>query len=278
MSAKKDELIDKGYCLFQNVLSPELLAQLKADSARLADARLQEDLKVNRSTGSMIDLTELEQCVDLVALPAALDALKSMGYDDPRFTSGYVISKPAKSPPLFWHHDWACWGDPGAFDAVPQQLFLMYYLVDTTPENGCLRVLPGSHVHENPLHRELSEAHSQELSAAKNLDRVEFSSRPDEVDVCVKAGDLVIGDSRILHASHSNDSDARRTVLTLWFHPDMAALDEGTQGYIKGLASKVPEHWTAEKQQLFKKILATYEGDVPALPWNRSRPTRQVPA
>ena len=38
----------------------------------------------------------------------------------------------------------------------------MYYLVDTTPENGCLRVLAGSHlkrhpVHDNPLFQLLSD-------------------------------------------------------------------------------------------------------------------------
>ena len=35
------------------------------------------------------------------------------------------------------------------------QLFLMVYLVDTTPANGCLRVLPGSHLRKIPLDDEL---------------------------------------------------------------------------------------------------------------------------
>ncbi len=59
-------------------------------------------------------------------------------------------------------------------------------------------MIPRSHLDENPLHTELANAHSVQLTEAKDLDRVEFKLRPDEVDVKVKAGDLVVGDSRIL--------------------------------------------------------------------------------
>ena len=243
MNTQRQDLLEKGYCLFENIVPSAMLEQLRAESTRLADARLEEDRVKNRTTGSMIDLTELSLCADLVALPSALAALASLGYDDPKFTSGYIISKPPQSPRLFWHHDWACWDDPGAHGPVPQQLFLMYYLSDTSRENGCLRVVPGSQVNENPLHALLEEAHSDDLLSTTDEQRVEFSDRPDEVDICVKAGDLVLGDSRLLHATHANESGERRTVLTLWFHPDMAALDEGTQSYIANLSTKIPAHW-----------------------------------
>jgi ectoine hydroxylase-related dioxygenase (phytanoyl-CoA dioxygenase family) len=37
------------------------------------------------------------------------------------------------------------------------------------------------------------------------------------VDVEVKAGDLVLGDARLLHAAHANNSDRRRTLITMWW-------------------------------------------------------------
>ena len=37
------------------------------------------------------------------------------------------------------------------------------------------------------------------------------------MDVGVKAGDLIIGDSRLYHAARANASDARRTCLTMWY-------------------------------------------------------------
>jgi hypothetical protein len=273
---KRRALLEDGYCVFTRVLPPDLLAQLRRESARRADARLEQDREKHRSTGSMINIMELPQFAELLTLPAALEALRALGYGDPRFTSGYVISKPPHSPRLFWHYDWACWDDPGAFGEVPQQLFLMYYLVDTTPHNGCLRVIPGSHRQDNPLHALLAEAHTDELLSAKNLERAEYQLRPDEVDVPVKAGDLVIGDSRLLHASHANDSDERRTVLTLWFHPDMAALDEGTQGFIAGMAGTLPTNWPADTRARVEPFMAAYEGTATPLKWNRHRPSRST--
>ena len=38
------------------------------------------------------------------------------------------------------------WSDePRAYSDLPPQLFAMFYLTDTSPRNGCLRVIPGSH-------------------------------------------------------------------------------------------------------------------------------------
>ncbi len=100
----------------------------------------------------------------------------------------------------------------------------MYYLVDTTPYNGCLRVLKGSHLKRHPLHDILPNAHGAELQRVENANHPAFQHFPGEVDIPVNAGDLVIGDSRLLHASHGNQSNERRTVITLWYHPFFCAV------------------------------------------------------
>ena len=43
---------------------------------------------------------------------------------------------------------------------------------------------------------------------------------PGCIDVEVKAGDLVLGDARMLHAAHANKSDKRRTLITMWYLPE----------------------------------------------------------
>jgi len=43
-----------------------------------------------------------------------------------------------------------------------------------------------------------------------------FSDHPDHVDVCAKAGSLVIADARLLHAAHKNRTDKRRTLILAW--------------------------------------------------------------
>ena len=87
-----------------------------------------------------------------------------------------------------------------------------YYLVDTTPSNGCLRVIKGSHLNRHPLHDILPNAHGEALQRVDDADHPAYQHFSGEVDISVKAGDLVIGDSRLLHASHGNRSDERRTV------------------------------------------------------------------
>jgi len=159
---------------------------------------------------------------------------------------------------------------------VPQQVFLMYYRVDTNRHNGCLRVVPGSHVNDNPLHTILSEAHTAAIDAAEDLSNPAFSTRPDEIDVPVKAGDLVIGDSRLLHSAHANQSDQRRTVITLWFHPDMNLLAESTRAFIAKMSTPAPEGWPAEQREKLEKYRARYTGEVKSIPWNRNRPNRSA--
>ncbi len=274
---KKEQLLKDGYCVFENVLDEEMLADLRKVSDKLIAEQSSEDKKLNYSKGSNITITEDPFFAELIAHPNALAALASLGYTESRFSIGFIISKMPNSPRLFWHYDYAAWDDPDAFRETPQQLFLMYYLVDTTPHNGCLRVIPGSHVHDNPLITELQEAHTEELTRADNLDSPDFSTRPDEVDIPVKAGDLLIGDSRLLHATHANHSNDRRTVLTLFYHPDFQQLSEPVQAFIsQKMTAKAPEEWPQHAKDLLEPLWARYEGDSQPFPYNRNRPLRGI--
>ncbi len=205
----------------------------------------------------------------MIALPQALQCLAALGFDQPTFSDGYIISKPAHSPPLFWHYDWFAWEDPRSYEPVPPQVFLMYYLTDTNRQNGCLRVIPSSHLQHNALHDVLRAPHSQELGAAHDVvAAVEFSTRPDEIDVPVRAGDVVIGDARLLHAAHSNETDERRTLITLWYQPDLCSLPERMQAQMAHKVQQLPETWPPEAKALVTPLLARYEGS--AEPYARS--------
>ena len=214
---------------------------------------------------------------ELITWQQSLDALFSLGicrdtkpiglFKDPTFTDGYIISKPPHSPPLFWHYDWFAWEDPTVYEPRPQQVFFMYYLTDTTRQNGCLRVIPGSHLQHNALHDLLDNPHAEAISRADDLDCPEFSPRPDEIDVPVEAGDLLIGDARLLHAAHPNRSDHRRTVITLWFQPDFCDLPERIQAQMVEKTQKIPDDWPAEAQEMVRRVNPKYEGN--AEPYGR---------
>ena len=184
---------------------------------------------------------------------------------------GYIISKPALSPPLFWHFDWAGWDHPFSWAKIPAQLFFMYYLVDTNINNGCLRVIPKSHIEENPLHELFGDAHSSKLRQAKDLALPEFQFQKGEKDIPVNAGDLVIGDSRLLHASHSNNTDKRRTVITLWFHPWYSDIPGPLQGFISKMWD-IPKDWPKNAKKKVEDFRPIYTGKEKAVNFERSRP------
>jgi len=88
-------------------------------------------------------------------------------------------------------------------------------------------------------HDILPNAHGEELQRVDDADPPAYQYFPDAIDIPVKAGDLVVGDSRLLHASHGNQSDERRTVITLWYHPFFALLPGGLRADIGWLLQKL---------------------------------------
>ena len=275
LSIKREELISEGFCTVPGVLNAESLQTLRDASDSVVAAMTDEERERNRSTGSMIVTWRHDAFTELVASPEVEKVLKDLGFNDCKFTSGFVISKPPKSPPLFWHYDWAAWNHPFSYEPFPAQIFLMFYLVDTTRENGCLRVIPRSHIEENPLHEVLRNPHTDELRRANDLTWVEFQERPDDVDVPVKAGDLVMGDSRILHSAHSNDSDKRRTVITLWFHPDFGTYPDPIRGYVANMYGPPHTDWPEPAKSRMEELTPKYEGSTEAIGFSRDRLSRE---
>jgi len=270
---KRDQLINDGYCVFESILDKDMVSRVTDASNRLLSAQDPKHFETQKSTGSLVCVWDDPFFSELVGWQPALDALRSMGNNWPAFSTGFVISKPPESPPLFWHQDWWGWNHEHSYSAEPQQIFLMYYLIDTTPENGCLRLIPGSHLHRHAMHDNFPEAHTDDIRRAKDLSDPAFVDHPDEVDVCVKAGDLVMGDSRLLHSARANTTGQRRTVITLWYHPIFYQLPEPMQAHLGGRdkgAAKRFVGWPEHAQDRVQSLIPVYEGDAESLEWNRT--------
>jgi hypothetical protein len=229
--SKREQLTVEGCCVIDNVLSEELLEELRQETDRLLDSvdhparwKFQgSDLHLSGRDHPFIDRLDRWQ--------PAHDALEAMGLGDFRSRNGFIVlSKPPGGPALYWHQDWTQWNDPISAAPWPQYLFLSYYLVDTTIENGCFQFIPGTHRKRIPLHDRLLVPHAEESYFAPEDDSDLFGDQPGAVDVQVKAGALVIGEGRVLHAARANRSDRRRTLLLGW-HDRPAT---------------VPAYWTGE--------------------------------
>ena len=267
----RKQLVEDGYCVVESVLDPEMLEAVRTASDGLLEGQDPEHFEAQKSPGSLIRVYDDPFFAKLIAWRPAIDALAAMGYDRPTFSTGFVISKPPNSPPLFWHQDWWGWEHPHSYTANPQQIFLMYYLVDTSPENGCLRLIPGSHLKRHPMH-DAPEAHTEDIKRARDLSNPVYGDLPDEVEVCVKAGDLVIGDSRLLHSARANTTDRRRTVITLWYHPIFYQLPESMQAHLTSRKEgpKLVDSWPDDAQDKIRQLIPLYEGPETALNWNRT--------
>ena len=68
----------------------------------------------------------------------------------------------------------------------------------------------------------LTEEFLQELHDAEKYELLEedypfmFDDHPNQVDVCVNAGSLILTDARLLHAARKNTTEKRRTLLLAW--------------------------------------------------------------
>ena len=129
-------LLADGFEVVEGLLPAALLDRLRAEAARLVAGEPPERRTAHRSLGSLIDVARSPLFAELVALPAALARFSAWGYPRPRFTGGYVFDKPAGSGPTFWHQDWYFWDDPVSLSPRPAQVGLLFYLRDTSVENG----------------------------------------------------------------------------------------------------------------------------------------------
>jgi ectoine hydroxylase-related dioxygenase (phytanoyl-CoA dioxygenase family) len=269
-STARAQLLESGYCIVKNVLDRAMIDELARVTDGLLDAVSESDRELFRYQGSNIFIAYQHAVfARLFAWPAALNALATMGFPRPKWLSSFLLSKPPHGLPLYWHQDWAAWGDPCSADISPPQIFLMYYLTDTCRENGCLRVIPGTHRKRIALHDQLPLAHT-DASFNAPLDSPGFCTHPDERDITVCAGDLVIGDARLLHAAHPNRTNQRRTCLTLWYAPDFESLSEPVQKWMarqKPLAQ--PEWWPGEVGKRMEPLVAWYHGSAESAKFDR---------
>ena len=273
MQDKIEQITQDGYCVIEDVLDADMLEQLRKVSDEMIAQQDAAHLENFASQGCIIAFHKEPFMGRLVAYPRALEVFAGLGFDEPKWLSGFVISKPPGGPPLRWHQDGFWWNQPVSYTKRAQQWFLMYYLVDTTRHNGCLRVLPGSHLKRHALHAYIPEYENNmdKFNRVEDPDHPLFQPADGEVEVPVKAGDLVIGDARLFHSAHRNQSDAWRTVLTLWYWPDFNAMPEETRALI-GRDRSETAPWSPHCPD---QLIARYEGHLEP-PKGSRLPTKEL--
>ena len=147
---------------------------------------------------------------ELVREPCLLDAVEGLlGPDMLCWSATFFAKRPGDESFVGWHQDITYWGLEPADDVVTAWLALS----DAQVDNGCMRVLPGSHrgtlrTHENKFGTANMLMSSQEVTLSHaEQDRVVY--------VPLEPGQASIHHSRLLHGSRSNPSSRPRVGLSI---------------------------------------------------------------
>ncbi len=201
-----------GYAVGGRILDDNALVRLRAELdsiiGNLASDRRPENMpSLHYDNRYLRDLFLSDSLIDVAA--------QIVGPDVALFTS-YVISKrPDDGLAVDWHQDAVF------FPIEPMDTFTLWLAVDDSDvENGCMRVIPGSHREEAVL------LHKVDLNSGTtlpmSLDNLDLT---DAKDVQLRAGEYSVHDPWILHGSNPNRSSRRRCGITLKYISTHAAID-----------------------------------------------------
>ncbi len=147
----------------------------------------------------------------LIALARLLDiAEQFVGPNIALFASHYIAKAPYDGQAVLWHQDGSYW------PLDPMKVVTLWLAVDhTTPENGCMRVIPCTQHLELKPHAKRDDVPNV-LNSSLDPALVDESRA---VDIILKAGDVSIHHPNVIHGSNVNRSPLRRAGLTIRYIP-----------------------------------------------------------
>ena len=197
-----------GYLILKNVLSASELQELQAASGRLRDerARLAGDDRL-----AVIQNVALFDDAFMMAAkhPVMLGAVTQLIGENLRLQHCKLNWKPpAKGKgEVGWHQDFPFFPHTN-YDL----LACMFLLDDAVPENGCMRMIPGSHL-RGPVDHYDDDSGKFTGRCTEPREYEDDVARGNIVDLIVPAGSMTIHHCCMLHASYPNHSDTPRRGL-----------------------------------------------------------------
>jgi chlorinating enzyme len=151
----------------------------------------------------------------LMSNPKILDAVESL--IGPEIFSNPVYNTRPKVPKVAagavpWHQDKSYWPDANSNPVIT----VWIPFVDSTEENGCLHLIPGTHKKRMIEHH--AESYSGTSYTEVSLDYVQ-QRKKQIVALPMKAGSAVLFNDRLIHSSTPNNSNHVRWSVDLRYQP-----------------------------------------------------------
>ena len=203
----RQEFDRQGYAVYRQVLDPDLIAEASQHVDWLAERH--PDLRPERLGHNL--MTDDPFWVRLISDNRLLDiAAQYVGPDVALFASHYLSKPPGDGMPVLWHQDGAYW------PLEPMEVVTLWLAVDdSTPENGCMRVIPGTQGMDLQQLQSKTDV-ANVLSSTMDTALVDESKA---VDVVLRAGDVSVHHPNVIHGSNANTSGQRRCGLTIRYIP-----------------------------------------------------------
>ncbi|WP_164775423.1 phytanoyl-CoA dioxygenase family protein [Paenibacillus glycanilyticus] len=140
------------------------------------------------------------------------------------WSSHFIAKEPLVGKQTPWHEDSAYW--KGRMDRLDKIVTVWLAIDRSNQENGCMRVIPGTHTNGFSEYESVSEDSNIFNSQIKNIDEskaVYFELEP---------GECSLHDSRIIHGAKANTSEFRRCGYTMrYFSTEAYVIPEKNPGF-----------------------------------------------
>ena len=203
-------------------LPPELLARMRAALEDL----IADNPEVPRDSmfcphikhGGCQGLKGADEWLEFARIPAILDMVEQVIGPDILLWGTTVFGKPPRSGKTIpWHQDGEYWPiKPLATCSV------WIALDDATPENGCLRYIPGSHRRKSVYSHHQDDSDTLALNMVLDDDQIDENTAR---DVVLEAGQVSLHDVYLVHGSEPNRSDRRRAGFICRYMPTSSHFD-----------------------------------------------------
>jgi len=202
-SDERARLETDGFLRVGRVLTDDELAEAREHVDRVVDAQQRRGQRPEY----LLAIHVFEPYfLGLASHPRLLDILESVMGPDIALVSTHLLCKPpGDGHPVTWHQD-------GAFAAIePMSLVTLYLALDDCDrENGCMRMLRGSHVDGSVRHTVIREGGDTRKEIAPDV-----IAAFEEIPLELRAGECSLHLPWVIHGSHGNYSNRRRAGLPM---------------------------------------------------------------
>ncbi len=213
----KAQFDQEGYVIFREVIDPELVAEasrhidwLQAQHPDLRPEQLGHTLM--QHDPFWVRLISDERLLDI--------AQQFIGPRIALFASHYISKPPYDGQAVLWHQDGSYW------PLEPMEVVTLWLAIDPSlPENGCMRVIPGTQtvaLQQMRARTDVSNVLNSEIDPA-------LVDESRAVDLVLQPGDVSVHQPNIIHGSNANNSPLRRAGLTIRYIPTSTLIAGGSQ-------------------------------------------------